>query len=221
MGKKRGHPPGKPIGLKQLSTMISLNNLNKGSSSHESPPETSPATANPSPAPDSVKPSTRGGNRGGGNGINKSLASSPKAPATTTTTEQDEGKHSTPGMSGGKKRGSNPQWGGEEHEKKGGGTPRRKGSGARGMVVVEADEGRGAKDRAGMEVGSGTHPEKTRRPSTQVGGLGVLRGGFRSFLHVPQRAPGRSGRADTGKYRRPANLLGGRFFVDYRENSSL
>lgn len=94
------------------------------------------------------------------------------------TTEQEWGKDATAdGSSGGKKRRSDPHGGGGEHEQgaEDGGTPKKTGSGARGVVAVEADEGSVGVDGAGTEVGSGAHPEKAPRLSTQVGLLGVVR----------------------------------------------
>ncbi|CAN0124331.1 unnamed protein product, partial [Pylaiella littoralis] len=164
--KKREHPPRNPINLKQLSTMITLN---EGSTDHVESPVTSPATATPSPAPGSLKPPTRGGIGIEGNDhTDKSLKPSPKSPATTAP-EQDNGRDATSDRSSGKRRASDPQGGGGEHEKRGGdgGTARKRGSGARGVVAVDADEGSAGKDGARVEIFSGTHPEKAPRLSVQ------------------------------------------------------
>lgn len=173
--KKREHPPRNPINLKQLSTMITLN---EGSTDHVESPVTSPGTATPSPAPGSLKPPTRGGIGIEGNDhTDKSLKPSPKSPATTAP-EQDNGRDATSDRSSGKRRASDPQGGGGEHEKRGGdgGTARKRGSGARGVVAVDADEGSAGKDGARVEIFSGTHPEKAPRLSVQVWGKWVFRG---------------------------------------------
>lgn len=136
---------------------------------HAEPHVKPPATATPSPAPGLLEAPTGGGVRVEVADANKSpeKALSPTAP--TTAAQDGNRKYENPNSAAAKKRESEGE-GGESSKRGGGvGIPRKRGTGARGVVAVE-EAGRSDKreDGAGNEAGTGAPPEKMPRFSARV-----------------------------------------------------
>lgn len=184
-----------PVNLDELTTMIRYNEgsvtgtttdhgtATNGSTSgsatttppakgHAEHPVTPQAIASPSPVPGALKTPTGGGVGGEGTDANNLPKKNSSSKAPTAAAQEGDHKDGSPNSSGARKRGSDPpRRGGESHKRGGEGSiPKKRGSGARGIVAVE-EAGGGAEggDRAVEEEGgTGGPPEKVPRFSIQV-----------------------------------------------------